>query len=205
MSYTTFDYSDLDVVVNDITDPVAFTAHLTITNTGERQGAEVVQLYVSDRSGVMTTPDRELRGFAKVALEPAESRALTIEVARRDLEHYHTAVNRWVYAGGPITVFAGSSSRDLRLTADATIPGDPLDVPLTVWSNLREWYAHPVAGPRLKDLIKGRGGLKGRLADLLADEAGQDSVLGQPVLSLIEFPGVPIDDQDVKRILETIT
>ena len=204
LSYTTFEYSDLGIVVNDLSDPIAFTAHVTIQNTGERQGAEVVQLYVSDGSGVVTTPKRELRGFAKVALEPAESRAVTIEVARRDLAHYSTAVSSWAYPGGPVTVFAGSSSRDLRLAADATIPGEPLDVPLTVWSTLGEWFAHPVAGPALTDLIAAGGGLKGRMADLLADETGKDSVLGLPLLTLIEFPGFPVDDKDVTHILATI-
>ena len=101
-------------------------------------------------------------------------------------------------------MFAGSSSRDLRLAADATIPGEPIEVSLTVWSSLGEWFAHPVAGPALTDLIAAGGGLKGRMADLLADETGQDSVLGLPLLTLIEFPGFPVDDKDITHILATI-
>jgi beta-glucosidase len=202
MSYTTFEYSDLEVLVHDVDDAVAVTAGLTITNTGGRRGAEVVQLYVSDGSATMRTPERELRGYAKVTLEPGEAGPVRIEVARRDLAHFHTGVRRWVYAGGPVTVHAGSSSRDLRLAAGATIPGAPLDIPLTVWSTLAEWFADPVAGDVLRDLIAARGGLKGRMADLLADETGRDSVLGLPLLTLIEFPGFPVDDDDVARILE---
>jgi beta-glucosidase len=204
MSYTTFEYSDLAVKVHDLSDPIAFTADLTVMNTGTRPGAEVVQLYVSDRSRSMITPQRELRGFAKVALEPAESSAVTIEVARRDLAHYNTAISGWAYPGGPLTVYAASSSRDLRLAADATIPGEPLDVPLTVWSSLGEWFAHPAGGPALTELLAARGGLKGRMADLLSDETGKDSVLGVPLLSLTEFPGFPVDGEDVTHILKTI-
>ncbi len=204
LSYTTFQYTDLEVVVHDLADPIAFTAHVTVRNTGVRPGAEVVQLYVSDRSGAMITPARELRGFDKVALEPAEARAVTIEVARRDLAHYNTAVSRWAYPGGPLKVYAASSSRDLRLSTDATIPGEPLDVPLTVWSSLGEWFAHPTGGPALTELLSARGGLKGRMADLLGDETGKDSVLGVPLLTLMEFPGFPVDAEDATHILKTI-
>jgi beta-glucosidase len=204
LSYTTFEYSDLAVLVHELADPIAFTANVTVTNTGTRPGAEVVQLYVSDRSRAMITPERELRGFDKVALEPAEARAVAIDVARSDLAHYSTAIGRWVYPGGPLTVYAASSSGDLRLAADATLPGEPFDVPLTVWSSLGEWFAHPTGGPALTELLAARGGLKGRMADLLSDETGKDSVLGVPLLSLTEFPGFPIDSEDATHILETI-
>lgn len=201
LSYTSFDYSDLTIQVNGPTHPVAFTALLTVRNSGDRSGAEVVQLYVGDRSSTLSTPERELRGFAKIALAPDESRVVEIAVERRDLVHFSTAVHAWIYEGGPITVFAGSSSRDLRLSAEACVPGEPVNVPLTVWSSLGEWFAHPVGGLALKARIEAGGGIRGRMADLLADETGKDSVLGLPLLTLLEFPGFPVENWDIEKIL----
>ena len=70
LSYTTFAYSDPAVTTFDVDDPLAFTADITVTNTGSVAGAEVVQLYVSDHARTVTTPPQELRGFTKIYLQP---------------------------------------------------------------------------------------------------------------------------------------
>jgi beta-glucosidase len=106
-----------------------------------------------------------------------------ITVARNDLEHFRIAARSWVYEGGAVTVMIGSSSRDIRATVDAEIPGRPVAIPLTVWSTFREWREHPTVGPQLEQLLAGRGGIRGRMADLLSDETGRDSVLDVPLQS----------------------
>jgi hypothetical protein len=76
LSYTTFDYSDLSVTVLELEDPVAFAVDVTVANSGSRDGAEVVQVYVGDRSGALQIPPRELRGFC-----PAPGRSLATPYA----------------------------------------------------------------------------------------------------------------------------
>jgi beta-glucosidase len=75
----------------------------------------------------------------------------------------------------------GSSSRDLRLRAVVDVPGHVYELPLTLWSPFREWLAHPAAGPAVRRLIDERGGVRGRIGDLLGDPVGRDSVLGNPL------------------------
>jgi beta-glucosidase len=173
---------------------------VTLTNTGVRQGAEVVQVYVRDHSGVVRLPDRELRAFVKVPLAPGESRRVDVPVLRSDLEHFHPSAG-WVFAGGRLDVLVGSSSRDIRAEVEALVPGRPVEVPLTVWSSLGEWLDHPVAGPALRSLIDARGGVKGRMGDLLADPVSRASALGATLIGLCEFPGFPVTGDEAEELL----
>jgi beta-glucosidase len=200
LSYTTFDYSDLQVRTFSVDEPLAFTGDITVTNTGSIAGAEVVQLYVSDHANTVQTPPKELRGFTKVRLQPGQSQRVSIGVKREDLEHFSTAVQAWIYEGGPVSVMVGSSSRDIRAAADVEIRGRHVPIPLTVWSTFREWREHPTVGPQLEKLLASRGGIRGRMADLLSDETGQDSVLDVPLQTLLEFPGVPLTADDARRL-----
>ncbi len=203
LSYTSFAYSDLAIAVRDADDPEALAISLTLTNTGRRPGAEVVQVYVGDRSGVLLMPEREIRGFAKVHLAPGASQRVEIPIRRADLEHYHPEVG-WVFTGGPMEVGVGSSSRDIRLQATVEVPGHPVEIPLTVWSPLGDWLAHPVAGPALRALIDARGGITGRLGDLLSSEVSADSALGSPVASVTQFPGFPVSIEEAEEILDRL-
>jgi len=200
LSYTSFDYSDLAVSVHDVEDPVALTVTLTLANTGKRNGAEVVQLYIGDHTAVLRVPPRELRGFVKVSLAAGTFRRVTLDVLRCDLEHVHPDAG-WMFPGGELDVLVGSSSRDLRLRTSVELPGPGYKAPLTNWSSLREWLAHPVAGPAVQRLLDERGGVRGRHADLLNDPVGRDSVLGNPMASLTQFPGFPLTDADTEAIL----
>lgn len=200
LSYTSFDYSDLEVTVCEVDDPVAFTVAITITNSGGREGAEIVQVYVGDRSEALQMPARELRGFAKVRLPAGASQRLRLDIRRNDLEHVHPAAG-WIFTGGEMEVCVGSSSRDLRLRALVDVPGHAYELSLTLWSPFREWLAHPVAGPAVRRLIDEHGGVRGRMGDLLGDPVGRDSVLGNPMLALSQFPGFPINEADAEAVL----
>jgi beta-glucosidase len=203
LSFTTFDYTDLQIAVHDLDSPTALIVSITVTNTGSRDGSEVVQVYVGDRSGVLQMPERELRAFAKVHLTVGTSQRVDIPIARIDLEHFRPEVG-WVFAGGQLDVSVGSSSRDLRLQATVDVPGHPVAAPLTVWSQLGEWMTNPTAGPALRRLIEERGGIKGRVGDLLSDPVSQDSALSFPLISVTQFPGFPISIEDAQDLLSRL-
>jgi beta-glucosidase len=203
LTYTAFEYSDLAVTVHDVEDRVALTVSLTVANTGGRDGADVVQVYLGDRTGTLQVPPRELRGFAKVRLPAGATQRVDVDVLRRDLEHVHPEAG-WIFTGGEVEVFVGSSSRDLRLYALVDVPGQPYEAALTIWSSLREWLAHPVAGPDVQRLLDERGGVRGRMGDLLNDPVGRDSVLGNPLASLTQFPGFPLTETDIGAVLTSL-
>jgi beta-glucosidase len=200
LSYTDFEYRDLAVTCHPAGEPVAVTVELSLTNIGARAGAEVVQVYVHDQAGLVATPPQELCAFAKVRLDAGQQARLSIAVPRDRLQHYHPGVG-WAYTGGPAEVRIGSSSRDIRLRARVDLPPLPLDTKLTMWSTLDEWNQHPELGPRLAELIDRHGGIRGRAGDLLSDPVGRSAILSVPLKGLMQFPGFPVGEEDVKGLL----
>lgn len=116
LSYTRFAYADLAAGE----DGVAFT----LTNVGERAGEEVAQLYVEAPESEIARAKKTLAGYARVHLEPGESRRVELPVDQRAYEYYSVGEERWVRAGGDYRLLVGGSVRDIRLTAALPIAGD---------------------------------------------------------------------------------
>ncbi|WP_448058581.1 beta-glucosidase [Cellulomonas hominis] len=129
LSYTTFAYAGLDVTVTDA-DAGDVRVSLTVTNTGDRDGAEVVQVYVGDLAATVHRPVRELKGFAKVHLAAGESRGVEVELVGRDFAWFDVVAGGWRREAGEFRVEVGASSRDIRLVATVTLPDDPTQPPL---------------------------------------------------------------------------
>ena len=115
LSYTNFAYSDLKASAEGVT--------LTVTNTGDRAGAEIVQLYVAKPDAKIFRPAQELKGFAKVPLRPGESRTVVIPLDDKAFRYWNTQTNRWEVEGGQYELRVGASSADIRLTAAVDIAG----------------------------------------------------------------------------------
>jgi len=115
LSYTAFEYSGLRVRAHGRGAATRVEARFDITNAGERAGAEIAQLYVSDLRAGAPRPPRELKGFAKVRLEPGESRAVSFRLGWRDLAYFDQEASAWTVEPGVFQVQVGASSRDLRL------------------------------------------------------------------------------------------
>jgi len=149
LSYTTFGYSDLTVSSGDAGLAVA----LTVTNTGERAGREVVQAYVGVPDSKVVRVPRELKGFAAVTLEPGESRRVEIDVLADELAYWSVIDHSWVVESGSYVVEVGSSSRDLRASASAKVVGNEPVRPLTLESTVAEAMAVPGFGAVLAPMM----------------------------------------------------
>ncbi len=122
LSYTTFEYSDL--VVEKAAGGGKAGVSLKLKNTGERAGAEVVQVYVRDVTASVERPAKELKAFRKVFLAPGEEQAVTFALTERDLAFYDVERQRWTAEPGEFEILVGSSSRDIRLTGKHTLRGE---------------------------------------------------------------------------------
>ena len=111
LSYTTFEFSNLQVSKQE--DRV--TVQTTVTNTGDREGAEVVQVYVHHKDPSVERPIRELKGFEKVQLDPGASATVTIELDESAFMYYHPENLEWVLESGSYEVQVGNSSRDIKM------------------------------------------------------------------------------------------
>ena len=164
LTYTTFGYSDLEVTGNDRD---AWTVAFTVTNTGARAGREVAQLYTGRAEEYPTRPVRELRGFAKVALEPGKSTRVELALSGRDLSTWDPEHHRWSLAEGTYTVSVGASSRDVRLVGEIVSTGDRFVPPLTRRSTIEEWRANAIGGPILAQIQAGMAELESVPRELL--------------------------------------
>ncbi|MFG2019429.1 glycoside hydrolase family 3 C-terminal domain-containing protein [Actinomadura geliboluensis] len=150
LTYTRFEYTDLAVTE---TAPNAWAVECTVTNVGERAAAEVVQLYVAFDEEHPTRPRHELRGFAKVELEPGAGTRVSFTLTGRDIAWWSVSRGSWRIDAGPFTVEVGASSRDIRLRRAVTAAGDGHVDALSRMSTLGEWLDHPVGGPVLRERI----------------------------------------------------
>lgn len=193
LSYTDFDYADLRLSVREAS---RVEASLTLTNTGMHAGAEVVQVYVRDPVASVFRPTQELRGFAKVSLGPGESRRVTVELDERAFAFWHAGRSDWVVEGGDFEVRVGSSSRDIRLTANIALAGTEVASPLSMDSTLAEFLSQPEANRWLRaHLEQGTYGER-----LLESELGR-MLETVPLRRFARFPGSGLSEADMESFL----
>ena len=190
LSYTSFVYGSATVVVSDARSG-DLVVTVPVTNAGERDGREVVQVYVGIAGSAVQRAPRELKAFASVALAAGETREVRLRVRGNDLAYWDTRVGRFVVEPGAYAVEVGASSRDLRTRTEVTLDGEAVSLPLTAESTLGEVLAHPVAGPLVRERLGG-----------YADPAMAKMMASFPIGRLANFPGRGIDRSAIERLLE---
>ena len=120
LSYTTFEYSDLEITPKVITPNQKATVQLKVTNTGKRAGDEVVQLYTRDILSSVTTYEKNLAGFERIHLKPGESKEIVFTLDRKHLELLNADM-KWTVEPGEFAIMAGASSEDIRLNGILTV------------------------------------------------------------------------------------
>lgn len=121
LSYTNFEYSDLKLSADSIKDTDTLTVSFKVKNTGDVDGAEIAQVYVTDNESTIYRPEQELRGFKKVFLKAGEEKEITVELGKRAFAYYNVNIHDWHVESGKFTVKIGASSRDIKLTAEVNV------------------------------------------------------------------------------------
>ena len=129
LSYTTFEYSDIKLDKSEMADTDTLKVSFKVKNTGSVAGAEIAQVYVSDKVSTVYRPVKELKSFKKVWLEPGEEKEVTVELCRRAFAFYNVKINDWCVESGEFDILVGSSSADIRLSACVKVNAPEVEMP----------------------------------------------------------------------------
>lgn len=194
LSYTTFAYGNLTTDKAEMNGSDTLTVSVDVTNTGHLAGKETVQLYVRDLTGVCRRPDKELKGFEKVTLEPGETKTVSITLDKRSFAWYNTELKDWYAANGTYELLIGASSRDIRLTSQIQMTGSrPLPLNLHLNSTLGELLADERTkeyGIRLKNKMVqffGASSADDAANTAISDEMNDAMATSMPLRNLVSF------------------
>jgi beta-glucosidase len=145
LSYTSFEYSNLRLSAQTIQPGEELTVNVDVRNSGQRPGKEVVQLYVRDVASTVARPEKELKAFHKVALEPNETKTLSFTLGREAFWYFDSARNAWATEPGEFEVLVGASSRDIRQQGRFYLAQEPRSARLHPGCTLDELRRDPQA------------------------------------------------------------
>ncbi|QPC85137.1 glycoside hydrolase family 3 C-terminal domain-containing protein [Phototrophicus methaneseepsis] len=205
LSYTQFEYSHLQLSSSSFALDETLQVSVDVTNTGKHAGKEIVQLYVHDAESRLKRPAKELKAFAKVALQPGETKTVTMKLDDRAFSYYDPAYGQWLVEAGDFDILVGRSSVELHLSAQVHIAeGTPLPSILNKESTLSDWMQDPrgekIVQPMLDDMF----------GDDSSDTLGMDSMTffqDLPLTVLIGFSGEANEkspDEQVEDLLEDL-
>ncbi|MFC7625599.1 glycoside hydrolase family 3 C-terminal domain-containing protein [Microlunatus sp. GCM10028923] len=195
LSYTTFEYSGARAEQNGD----RLRLRVRITNTGQRSGREVVQVYAGLPGSRISRPPRQLIGFTIVELAAGESRQVELIIPRSELAYYHPTQSRWLVEGGRYRIEVGSSSRDIRGMIMVEVSGDEEINQLTPSSSLAEVMAVPAARAALQRLLAHHP-----MAAMVDDPATLAMIGSMPIRRLASFPGSEITDGQLTELLSRL-
>lgn len=194
LSYTTFAYSAPRVSSPIFRDVDGVLVEVDVTNTGAVAGQEIVQVYVHDCAASVQRPPKELKGFAKVALQPGETQTVAIPLDGRAFAFFHPGYGRWIAEAGEFDILVGASSADIRGALRVTLQSTAaLPSLLERMSTLRQWLDDPagraVIGPVYEQIKAGMTATFGNGEDASEDSGAMDFLQGIPLPDLLEFMG----------------
>ena len=129
LSYTTFEYSDIKLDKASMTENDNLTVSFRIKNTGDVSGYEIAQLYVADKDSTIYRPEKELKAFKKVWLNPGETKEISLVLNKRAFAFYNVNINDWCVESGDFDILVGASSADIKLSATVNVSGTTENIP----------------------------------------------------------------------------
>ncbi len=193
LSYTSFEYSNPRLSAAAFDDMEGVTVAVDVTNTGALAGKEVVQVYVHDRQSKLARPPKELKGFAKVELQPGETKTVTIPLDFRAFAYYHPSYGQWVTEDGEFDILIGASAADIRCTLTATLRSTvKLPCILNRESTVREWLEDPAGRAAFEPMYQQ---IRAQTAAMFGGGDGEGGIgmdptgfmMEMPLLSLLQF------------------
>ncbi|MGE8205474.1 glycoside hydrolase family 3 C-terminal domain-containing protein [Heyndrickxia sp. NPDC080065] len=154
LSYTSFEYSNLIVDKKEIKDTDSLNVTVSVKNIGNVTGKEIVQLYVQDVASSVVRPEKELKGFEKVELQPGEERTVTFTLNKRSFAYYNVELKDWYVETGEFNILVGKSSRDIVLSEGIHVQST-VSVPKSVHRNttVGDLLSNPILAPIAKELL----------------------------------------------------
>jgi beta-glucosidase len=193
LSYTTFDTRDFRV---DVTGADTAVVRVTVDNTGARDGAYVVQVYVDATAvGVVQRSARELRAFKKVQVPAGESVAVELPLDRRSFAYWDVDLGDWAVTPGTYRVIVGRDALAVEWETTVELAGDEIVRELSLWSTAQEWFDHPIVGPKILDAFD---------SDLLRMLARPESLrmLGSlPMQKIVNLLGDVADPETIESLM----
>ncbi|MEO2215364.1 glycoside hydrolase family 3 C-terminal domain-containing protein [Paenibacillus amylolyticus] len=207
LSYTTFEYADLKVDRTELTDQDEVNVHVRVTNTGDIAGKEIVQLYVSDVESTVIRPVRELKAFAKVALEPGESKVVSFTLNKRSFAYYNVNMKDWHVETGEFDIQVGSSSRDIHVHARVNVESTATFLPTyTRNSTLGDIQRDPAHKKLLDQALQQFQEASGFGGDDAGDHADMMDAMMKymPLRALVAFSGGAMTEEAMNELLEQL-
>ncbi|WP_217597454.1 beta-glucosidase [Cohnella sp. GbtcB17] len=206
LSYSTFEYGNLAVGKPAIRDDETVTVTVDVTNTGSRAGKEIVQLYVRDVQSTVIRPFKELKGFAKVELQPGETKAVSFTLDRRAFAYYNVDLKDWHVESGEFEILVGRSSRDIAVSGTIAVESTVVLQPIFHRnSTVGDLMGDPAAQALVMDWIG-----KTPFGAMAADPDGESAEMMQammkylPLRGLVGFSGGALGEDDLDGLLKRL-
>ena len=203
LSYTTFEYSDIKVSAKSIKDVDGLVVTMKVKNTGQTKGKEVVQLYVKDQESTMQRPEKELKKFAKVALNPGESKEISFELEARDFSYFDGHRKLWIAESGAFDILVGASSRDIKLKESIELQSTQV-VPLAYneYTFFREYWDNKETRELLKAMAPNWINNFVPEGKSIDEAVFNDFLIDHPIIKLPYVTGGEVNQQDIKDFVE---
>jgi len=206
LSYTTFDYSNLVISRSSIMDNEEVTVSVDITNTGNRAGKEIVQLYVRDVESSVIRPLKELKAFDKVELQPQETKTVTFKLNKRSFAYYNVEMKDWHVETGTFQILVGRSSQDIVLQGEIEVKSTIETKPVyhrnsTLGDIMENGEAFSIVMEWLK---------QSPLGAMMTAQEGEGAELAQaiikysPLRTIAGFSGGAITDKHLEELLQQL-
>ena len=210
LSYTTFAYSNLRLSAETISDTDTLTATVTVKNTGSRTGKTVVQLYVGDPESTVFRPVRELKDFAKVELQPGESRDITFTLDKRAFAYWNEEIHDWHVESGEFTIEVGQSSRNMECSASVNVMSttklpkhytmDTIFMDLMADPEAME-VMQPMMGAIQRALTPGSEDVSAAAAEAITEEMNLAMMKYMPLRGALSFGGGSVTREQIEDLL----
>lgn len=201
LSYTNFEYSDLQINKDRMKDNESVTVTVKVKNTGKIAGKEIVQLYVKDVESTLPRPEKELKNFEKVFLQPGEEKTLVFELGKRAFAYYNMKVKDWHVETGTFEILIGKSSRDIEQKKTIYVESTmEIKKVLTRHSTFGELMEHPM-GAEVMNAIGSQEDLE--------EESGlgagvQEMILGTTLHNASVMSGGQFTEEMLEEILRAV-